>query len=50
MNNIYETLNLSYLNCSTGTCEHVVHDFNMYLWLSVAMLVLMIKYQYDHQN
>lgn len=45
MNTIFEKIDPKYLECVTGSCEHVLHTNNMYIWfLVVAISLYSVKY------
>ena len=46
MKTILDKINLEYIECTTGTCEHLTHkiNFGMCVVLTVALVCLTIKY------
>lgn len=50
MKTIFDKLNPKYIECTTGVCEHVSHNTNMYMWIAVAILILTSKYLHGHQS
>lgn len=50
MKTIFDKVDPMYIECTTGTCAHVAHNTNMYVWIVVAILIATIKYLHGHQS
>jgi len=47
MKTIFDKVDTKYLDCTSGTCEHVAHNFNGILLVTIALAIVTVKvYQY----
>lgn len=50
MKTIFDQIDLKYLECTTGTCEHIVHQPNQVLILIIAVYFSYCLHKYIHEQ
>jgi len=43
MKTIFDKIDTKYLDCTSGACEHVTHNFNGVLIVGLALFILIYK-------
>lgn len=48
MKTILDKIDLKYIDCATGACEHITHKMNISIWLVlvVALVISFTKYRH----
>ena len=48
MKTILDKIDLKYIDCATGLCEHISHKMNTSIWLVVAVALVIGFTKYRH--
>lgn len=51
MKTIFDKIDTRYLDCTTGVCDHVMHNMNATIIVGLAILIITCKYTHNgHQE
>lgn len=50
MKTILDKVDYKYIECTTGICDHVYHNFNSILWVASIILMLVASKKYFNKH